>query len=108
MLYMQTSICHQVPWPCTDTDARFSICVYAGAKVFSCNASYHELKCSHSAITQPVRCLKQSTTCRCLYSVTYPALAVVGTGVETLLSPTEATMVDELNAELRETLSDFR
>lgn len=39
-----------------------------------------------------------------------PAAAALtaGTGVEALLSPVEASMVDELNAELRETLSDFR
>eukprot|EP00878_Enallax_costatus_P033994 GHUV01037591.1.p1 GENE.GHUV01037591.1~~GHUV01037591.1.p1 ORF type:complete len:423 (+),score=131.41 GHUV01037591.1:598-1866(+) len=37
-----------------------------------------------------------------------PVSIRTGTGVEALLSPTEATMVDELNAELRETLSDFR
>jgi hypothetical protein len=29
-------------------------------------------------------------------------------GVEALLSPVEAAMVDELNAELRDTLSDYR
>jgi hypothetical protein len=35
-------------------------------------------------------------------------LAAAGSGVEALLSPVEAGMVDELNAELRDTLSDYR
>jgi hypothetical protein len=34
--------------------------------------------------------------------------AAAGTGVEALLSPMEAAMVDELNAELRQTLRDYR
>lgn len=36
------------------------------------------------------------------------AAAAAGTGVEALLSPVEAAMVDELNAELRQTLRDYR
>jgi hypothetical protein len=35
-------------------------------------------------------------------------LAAAGSGVEALLSPVEAGMVDKLNAELRDTLSDYR
>jgi hypothetical protein len=31
-----------------------------------------------------------------------------GSGVEAILSPVEAAMVDELNAELRDILNDFR
>jgi hypothetical protein len=35
-------------------------------------------------------------------------VVAAGSGVEALLSPVEAAMVDELNAELRDTLSDYR
>ncbi|KAF6264722.1 Peroxin-3 [Scenedesmus sp. NREL 46B-D3] len=37
-----------------------------------------------------------------------PVSVRTGSGVEALLSPVEAAMVDELNAELRDTLSDYR
>ncbi|WIA16827.1 hypothetical protein OEZ85_013764 [Tetradesmus obliquus] len=37
-----------------------------------------------------------------------PVSMRTGSGVEALLSPVEAAMVDELNAELRDTLSDYR
>lgn len=34
--------------------------------------------------------------------------SLAGSGVEALLSPMEAAMVDELNTELRQTLRDYR
>lgn len=82
--------------------------VFTTSSAVSRKACLFPVTCKHPAVLCLVvvagGCLlcagsRVPSLCGCLFA---------GTGVEALLSPVEAAMVDELNAELRDTLSDYR